>query len=178
MHVFTYSYRTSLWHISLQLYTCNINLIYIQNLHKIQWISVCSLLFQQNPLTPIWPPHRVPHRNLDWAGLILFWLTADVVEGEEEMVGVGQLGREFDLDLLVEVRGLVVVGDRRVGLPGQLWTVRLPKDCLQQMESWLIIKNKRIPKDRLKQKKSVNNKVELHVILNQSTSDVPKYQLQ
>lgn len=58
-----------------------------------------------------------------------------MVEGEEEMVGVGQLGREFDLDLLVEVRGLVVVGDRRVGLPGQLWTVRLPKDCLQQMES-------------------------------------------
>lgn len=55
-----------------------------------------------------------------------------MVEGEKEMVGVGQLGGEFDLDLLVEVGGLVVVGDRCVGLPGQLWTVRLPEDCLQQ----------------------------------------------
>lgn len=58
-----------------------------------------------------------------------------MVEGEKEMVGVGQLGGEFDLDLLVEVGGLVVVGDRCVGLPGQLWTVRLPEDRLQQRES-------------------------------------------
>lgn len=58
-----------------------------------------------------------------------------MVEGEKEMVGVGQLGGEFDLDLLVEVGGLVVVGDRCVGLPGQLWTVRLSEDRLQQRES-------------------------------------------
>lgn len=50
-------------------------------------------------------------------------------------MGIGQFGGEFDLDLLVEVGGLVVVGDRCVGLPGQLWTVRLPKDRLQQMDS-------------------------------------------
>lgn len=79
-----------------------------------------------------------------------------MVEGEEEMMGIGQLGGEFDLDLLVEVGGLVVVGDRCVGLPGQLWTVRLPKDRLQQMDSWLIVKNKSIPRDRFQQKKSVN----------------------
>lgn len=58
-----------------------------------------------------------------------------MVEGEEEMVGVGQLSGEFDLDLLIEVGGLVVVGDRCVGFPGQLWTVRLPEDRLQQRES-------------------------------------------
>lgn len=58
-----------------------------------------------------------------------------MVEGEKEMVGVSQLGGEFDLDLLVEVGGLVVVGDRCVGLPGQLGTVRLPEDRLQQRES-------------------------------------------
>lgn len=49
--------------------------------------------------------YRVSHRGLQWCVLLL--LTANVVKCEENVVVVGQGGRQLDLDLIVEVRGSV-----------------------------------------------------------------------
>ena len=48
--------------------------------------------------------HGVSDEGLHAAGLALLLLAADVVEGEEQVVPLRQLGRELDLHLLVEVR--------------------------------------------------------------------------
>lgn len=47
--------------------------------------------------------HRVAHGRLQ--GGVLLGLTADVIEGEEQVVVVGEVGRNLHLYLLVELRG-------------------------------------------------------------------------
>ena len=46
--------------------------------------------------------HGVAHRSLQRS--VLFGLAADVVEGEEQMVVVCQIGRNLHLHLLIELR--------------------------------------------------------------------------
>lgn len=53
MHVFSYN-KTS-WHISLQLQTCNINLIYIQNLLKIHLVNIHVSMLFTSPTKPLDP---------------------------------------------------------------------------------------------------------------------------
>ena len=46
--------------------------------------------------------HSVAHRGLQRS--VLFGLAADVVKGEQQVVVVGQIGRNLHLHLLVELR--------------------------------------------------------------------------
>lgn len=46
--------------------------------------------------------HSVSHRGLQRS--VLFGLAADVVEGEEQVVVVSQIGRNLHLHLLIELR--------------------------------------------------------------------------
>lgn len=47
--------------------------------------------------------HRVSDERLAAASLVLFLLAADVVEGEEQVVSLGQTGRQSQLHLFIEV---------------------------------------------------------------------------
>lgn len=47
--------------------------------------------------------HRVADERLTAATLVLFLLAADVVEGEEQVVSLGQTGRQSQFHLFVEV---------------------------------------------------------------------------
>ena len=54
-----------------------------------------------------------------------------MVECEEDVVMFSQVGRKLDLDLLVEVRSLVVIRHSRENLVQKLRPVRLPVDHFQ-----------------------------------------------
>ena len=54
-----------------------------------------------------------------------------MVEAEEDVVVLPKVRRQLDLDLLVEVRALVVVGDSGVHLAGELRAGRLAEDVFE-----------------------------------------------
>ena len=60
--------------------------------------------------------------------LIGLLLTGDVIEGELEVVLVAELGRESDLDFLVEVGVFVVPGDGEEGVALELGRRRFAED--------------------------------------------------
>ena len=55
-----------------------------------------------------------------------------MVEGEQEVMIVRQVGRQLDLDLLVEIRRLAVVRDGRVGVVRELWAAGFTHDALDR----------------------------------------------
>lgn len=66
--------------------------------------------------------HSVAHRGFQ--GSVLFGLAADVVEGEQQMVVVCQIGRNLHLHLLIELRG-----------PYEQETIFM-KDNVEKWKSW------------------------------------------